>query len=326
MHKSIIAMLGLLVFLIPLGPSISNINVMAFEGYGYEADQYENYANDMANNNYKSQNSDFIKKIKCNNINNNLNGDDNTINWGNPLESGVSSLQGDDDSANWFGNGERNGNGNFDLDCINNNDNAEDNGNETGSQGPQGPVGPQGPRGLQGEQGPAGPAGLNQISNTNLYTVLGEVARASNGAGIAGNSTAVCDEGDVVFEGGYILRAGNPTQAPIVQSNGPLPNPVTRDSGAPNSAYSVTLLSTSSAMNTDFQTYAYCFDNLPLHTTTTAAAISTFQQPEDSPIKSQQIGISSALTALEKQSEDSHQLTATEKITKLKTQWLDLLP
>jgi hypothetical protein len=60
MHKSIIFLLGLLVFLIPIGPSsiMSNSNVMAFEDYGYEeagyeeADQYENYAMDMANDNY----------------------------------------------------------------------------------------------------------------------------------------------------------------------------------------------------------------------------------------------------------------------------------
>jgi hypothetical protein len=307
---------------------MSTTNVMAFEDYNYEANQYERYAMDMANDNYyKSQDMDIIKKIKCNNINNNLNGDDNTVNLGIPLEPGAASLQGDGTSPYWFGNGERNGNGNFDLDCINNNDNAEDNGNGTGSQGP---AGPQGPRGLQGERGPAGPAGpagLNQISNTNLYTVLGEVARASNGAGIAGNSTAVCDEGDVVIEGGYILRAGNPTQAPIVQSNGPLPNPVTRDSGTADSAYSVTLLSTSSAMNTDFQTYAYCFDNPPAHVEMAAAVVSTFQQQlVDSPVISQGIKDSPKLTALAKQPENSPGLTATEKTTKLKQQWLNLLP
>jgi hypothetical protein len=42
MHKSIIFLLGLLTLLIPVGPSMSNSNVMAFEDYGYEAHQYEN--------------------------------------------------------------------------------------------------------------------------------------------------------------------------------------------------------------------------------------------------------------------------------------------
>ena len=76
MHKSaIIFLLGFMVILLPFGPSnISNANAIAEDEY--YADQYENYAMDMANDNYyKSQGSDFIKKIKCNNINANLNGD-----------------------------------------------------------------------------------------------------------------------------------------------------------------------------------------------------------------------------------------------------------
>jgi hypothetical protein len=76
----------------------------------------------------------------------------------------------------------------------------------------------------------------------------------------------------------------------------------------------------------------------PPQQTVTSAAVTFQQQPpgEDSPIItqgikgsptiSQEIGNSPKLTALEKQSEDSSELTATEKIIKLKKQWLELLP
>ena len=76
MHKSaIIFLLGFMVILLPFRPSnISNANAIAEDEY--YADQYENNAMDKANDNYyKSHASDFIKKIKCNNINANLNGD-----------------------------------------------------------------------------------------------------------------------------------------------------------------------------------------------------------------------------------------------------------
>jgi hypothetical protein len=73
-------------------------------------------------------------------------------------------------------------------------------------------------------------------------------------------------------------------------------------------------------------------DNSPSSTLQAASAISPVQQQSaDSPlifygnessIISQAIGDSPELTALEKQPDD---LTAMEKITKLKTQWLDLL-
>jgi len=54
---------------------------------------------------------------------------------------------------------------------------------------------------------------------------------------------------------------------------------------------------------------AECFDNPPLSTLAAAAVSPIQQQPEDSPILPQSIG-------------DSPKLTAPEKITKLKQQWL----
>ncbi|HEX2231292.1 MAG TPA: hypothetical protein VHG34_03805, partial [Nitrososphaeraceae archaeon] len=247
MHKSIIIFIGLLTFLLPFGPSMSNSNVMAFEGYGYEADQYENYAMDMANEDYyESEDKDIIKKIKCNNINSNFNGlDIDTLNIN--LPNGLETNQVNQELLeSIFENGQRNDNygyrtnGNFDFDCINNND-IENTGGEggTGTIGPQGPQGPQGIQGERGLPGMPGPEGPNQISNTNLYTALGDVASASNGAGIPGNSTAVCDEGDIVVEGGYSLLIGARLTAPIVESVGPLPNPITTSTGAANTAYSV---------------------------------------------------------------------------------------
>ena len=74
-------------------------------------------------------------------------------------------------------------------------------------------------------------------------------------------------------------------------------------------------------------------DNSPFSTLQAASSISPVQQQStdsplifygnDSSIISQAIGDSPELTALEKQPDD---LTAMEKITKLKQQWLELLP
>jgi hypothetical protein len=140
MHKlAIIFLLGLLAFLLPFGPSISNSNAMAFEnyGYGYESDQYyERYAMDMANDNYyKSKNSDFIKKIKCINSNLNINGNNNgNVSIGNKgqgaaAEQGYlgdySSASSGYDSGGYDGyNNNKQGKG---FDCIINNNNNNTN-------------------------------------------------------------------------------------------------------------------------------------------------------------------------------------------------------
>jgi hypothetical protein len=104
MHKSIIIFIGLLAFLLPIAPSIGNSNVMAFEDYGYEADQYEQYAKNMANDSYYyKSNSDLIQKIKCNNINSNLNGIESNVNLDDALGVGSEvSQEGNDVSANEY--------------------------------------------------------------------------------------------------------------------------------------------------------------------------------------------------------------------------------
>ena len=151
--------------------------------------EYHSYEND----NYA--NSEFTKKLKCNNINSNLNGIGRTTNLDNPPGVGPEFLQGED-SINAYGYADRN-NDNFDVDCINNNNFVDG----------QGGTGPQGPRGLQGERGPEGPAGPaspNQILPSLTYSVRGNLG-ITDGVGST-IYTAVCDEGDSVLSGSYIIQ------------------------------------------------------------------------------------------------------------------------
>jgi hypothetical protein len=310
MHKSIIIFLGLLTFLIPVAPSISNSNALAFSDYGYQADQYENYANDMANNNYyKSQGSDVVKKIKCNNINSNLNGVEANIGTGDSLGLEAASLQ-DDASSNWLGNGQAN-NGNFDLDCINNNNN--EGGQGGGATGPQGPEGPEGPQGLPG---------ITQLNDANTYQVTSEEIVNTFTSSTSG--AASCNSGDFVINGGFTITGTSPSPAGVTlleNTNKPFYTPFI-------SGWEVFIFPTTSPGTVIYLVHATCFDNSPSTSLAAASsAVSTLQQQsEDSPIISQAIVDSPKLAALEKQPEDSSELTATEKITKLKQQWLDLLP
>ena len=146
-------------------------------------------------------------------------------------------------------------------------------GGQTGPQGPQGlpgatgPAstvpGPQGERGFNGTQGPVGP---NQISSNNLYLVTGNISNSTTtGSGFA-NSIAVCENGDVVVNGGYDVVAIGVGLFPVIISIGPLPNPNGSFSdiifpppytGPNDSAYHVTTL------GGVIRAYAYCFDNSP---------------------------------------------------------------
>jgi hypothetical protein len=189
---------------------MNNSNAMAFEDYDYEADQYENYAMDMENDNYyKSQGSDFIKKLKCNNINSNFNGVEANFGTIDPIGVGAESIE--DASANAYGYDGR-VTGNFDVDCINNNDNDNaGGGGGTGTIGPQGPAGPQGPqgirgeRGLPGEDGEDGEPGPSQIHPTSLYFEEGDSMTTGNSLATI-TSTASCETGDIVLEGGYNIN------------------------------------------------------------------------------------------------------------------------
>jgi hypothetical protein len=93
-------------------------------------------------------------------------------------------------------------------------DHRDNNRNETqGLQGPQGPkgdTGATGPQGIQGIQGPIGPNGTqglqgpNQINSTSIYSVVGNFSSTSpDGSAL---SIAMCNLGDTVLSGSYILN------------------------------------------------------------------------------------------------------------------------
>jgi hypothetical protein len=299
MHKSIIIFLGLLTFLLPVAPSVSHSNALAFNDYGYQADKYEKYANDMANDNYyKSHGSDVVKKIKCNNINANINGVEANIETTDPLGVGAASLQDDDTSASWFANDQRN-NGNFDLDCINNNNNnaGGQGGNGTGSQGPQ---------------GPPGQPGLSTITTDNVYTNVGPTKDIFTNDFTS--SVALCDENDTALSGSFAItfEGGIGEIAPIVSSK-----PLANETGWNATGWQNT--SGNSRITGD----VVCFDNPPAHVEMAAVDVAALQQPEDSVIMSQETGNSPKISQI---TGDSPDLTAMEKITKLKTQWLNQLP
>ena len=76
--------------------------------------------------------------------------------------------------------------------------------NRTGTQGlpgPQGPSGPQGPQGIQGERGFNGTAGPTQILPGVLYEVFGPAFTTGDVWNSFVQSEAVCDPGDIVFNG-----------------------------------------------------------------------------------------------------------------------------
>lgn len=229
-----------MVLLLPMGSSMTISNVMASDDYGYETDQYMKYAEDMTNKNYDKSQSDSIQKIKCNNINSNFNGIEANIGSENPLGSlGAEALESDDTSANVYGNDYQRTNGNFDVDCINNNDN-------TG-------IGPAGPAGVQG------PSGITQLINgTNIYLVQ-DIER---GNGTVLNGLAICDPGDFVLNGGYTL-SGNLIDSTIVNQNGPLIFDIP-SVASPGQAWVVIAIGLPSGLTHTLLVNAYCFDNPPL--------------------------------------------------------------
>jgi Collagen triple helix repeat (20 copies) len=144
-------------------------------------------------------------------------------------------------------------------------DDRKDN-NRTGTQGPPGPAGPQGPQGPQGPAGQQGPPGLNGtngvngtqgppgitfINNTNLYEVQGITVNATGNFAVT--SAAVCDDGDIVVEGGY--RSLNNADSNVI-----VDGPSTAN-GDFDRAYVVSML----GGGKEFFAFAFCFDNPPAH-------------------------------------------------------------
>ena len=261
------------------GTSNPNIFTKAMaieEEYGfYETDEYTTYAMDIANgygdeyespsssytndNDYNSKYNDFIKKIKCDNINSNLNGLEGTPDLSSLLGVEDTDTQGDEElTASVVGHGETNNgytnNGKFDLDCINNNNNVPSTGTGTGSTGAAGPAGPRGPEGPQGERGlpgtpgatgARGPAGPNQINATSLYPAFGEFGTTS---------TALCDVNDTAISGGFNVTSAGNNQPGIPDSSLPLTG---------FTGWFAQVLSQGNAADT-IQSVAVCFDNPPL--------------------------------------------------------------
>jgi hypothetical protein len=133
MYKQIFFLLvGSLLLLSQVGTTTIFPNVMAIADYD-NTDQYMRHAEDMTNKNYyKSQNNDLIQKLKCNNINANLNNIDASIGSSGPVEDGdpngangeaLAAQGGEAISAN----GDRNfvdRENDFSVVCINNNNNT----------------------------------------------------------------------------------------------------------------------------------------------------------------------------------------------------------
>ena len=137
---------------------------------------------------------------------------------------------------------------------------------DNGTQGPAGPQGPQGnpgSTGSTGAAGPAGAAGFSTINSTNLYFEKGNVTTPGPGTS---NSVVFCDEGDVVFEGGFANTRYLGTQGSVnsfalsIEYDGPLVPPFF-SSTPDDSGY---MLIVSSTFVGTIQTFAYCFDNPPL--------------------------------------------------------------
>ena len=142
--------------------------------------------------------------------------------------------------------------------------------NSTGTQGPPGPAGPQGPlagppgqQGLPGVSGPQGPPGVagraGEFNSTNVYQVLGNITDVISA--LRSTSVAFCDNGDVVLDGGYQLL-GDLFDTDRITFDSPI---TTSGSTNPPSAYKIFVESGQDVASgvSDWQAFAYCFDNPP---------------------------------------------------------------
>jgi hypothetical protein len=157
-----------------------------YTGYGDDYKQQSIYSYD---NNYKSKDSDFIKKIKCNNNNININGENTgDINLGNDGQGSAAAGEGYLSAGSSGGSGyDREGYNKKGFDCVTNSNN-----NSNNNEGLQGPVGPRGP------QGPEGPPGLTGP----FYQVFG--ADTLHNSSTQGVAEVSCDAGDIAISGSAV--------------------------------------------------------------------------------------------------------------------------
>ena len=135
--------------------------------------------------------------------------------------------------------------------------------NRTGIQGPQGPPGPTGatgPQGIQGLQGIPGPAGITQLNSSNVYQVISNVTEIPNNTGRT--VTVLCDPGDIVINGGYIIQVSDPFGSNI---NVLRDQPFGALGAEPNNGWQVLLVySNATGTTAELTVIANCFDNPPL--------------------------------------------------------------
>ena len=123
---------------------------------------------------------------------------------------------------------------------------------ERGFNGTQGIQGERGFNGTNGALGPRGPPGFTEINDTNLYFVSGNTTSTTSSYAQSFQSTARCNAGDIVIEGGYSVIASptSPTP-PFVRVAGPTLF-LNEDDG-----YAVVM----SGGSVTFFAYAFCLDN-----------------------------------------------------------------
>ncbi|MGI9010915.1 MAG: hypothetical protein ACR2F1_06990 [Nitrososphaeraceae archaeon] len=140
-------------------------------------------------------------------------------------------------------------------------DHSRDN-NLTGTQGPQGPIGPQGIQGVPGLVGPQGPSGTTQLNATNVYEVTNSSTSEPGSTSVG--AFALCDPGDLVLHGGYVLGFGsmiaqNDTISTVIDS--PIMPTIFPEFGA--FGWGVLLLFQDESSSINLGVIATCFDNPP---------------------------------------------------------------
>ena len=300
--------------------TISTILPSAVQAQQYYTDRYytqdyePDYPSSQDNKYFKSKDSSVnVNKIKCNNINSNNNGVD--ISLGLPSDDTIAEAQTGDEGLSTTDNGwrddERYNNGNdFRFVCINNNDNEN---NVV----------------VVNETTPIPPEPTTAILTVNKITICNPQ-----------------EFGDFCnFNPQITVTGNNPTPSSFPANDTPIS--VTLGAGLYDVSEAGFGLGMQPCLSRGFdggqvigQNTAVCTNisdscsediragqELSCTIENTVTSLSGLQGTTESSITSQGVGDSPKLIALAKQpAEDSSDLTAIEKITKLKQQWLELLP
>jgi len=137
--------------------------------------------------------------------------------------------------------------------------------NQTGTQGPPGPTGPAGPPGATGSQGPpgvngttgatgaTGPSGITQLNTTNLYSVRGPTDTHIDPTAGDATSIALCDEDDVLLNGGLIASGRSHVLSEA------------RAAETPTNDLPIGYIGSLFGTEAQVTSIAWCFDNPPAH-------------------------------------------------------------